>query len=253
MIAHKVSTHFIKSHRSPLHYLFFTTGIKPHYVETITSTRCHPSYHPTMCTIISYDKDEALGFTKIVHETTKYKVYTDGSGYEGGTGAMAVLYKNDRIIRSLQLHLGTNTEHTVYKSELIGNLLALHLLTSLKCHLLSTVIVGLDNQATICSLNNQKHKPAHHLFDLIHRFHTAAKCLYSCQDHIQQCTEIQNSRHCGQNPRIKTRNVCDLCIHWVQGHLNFKPNNKADKLAKKAAKGESSHPADLPAYLPAYL
>ena len=29
MIAHKVSTHFIKSHRSPLHYLFFTTGIKP--------------------------------------------------------------------------------------------------------------------------------------------------------------------------------------------------------------------------------
>lgn len=70
-----------------------------------------------MCTIISYDKDEALGFTKIVHETTKYKVYTDGSGYEGGTGAAAVLYKNDKTIRSLQLHLGTNTEHTVYKYE----------------------------------------------------------------------------------------------------------------------------------------
>ena len=117
---------------------------------------------------------------------------------------------------------------------------------SLKCCLLSTIIIGLDNQATICSLNNQKHKPAHHLLDLIH---TAAKHLHSCQDHIQQWSKIQNLRHVRQNPRIKSKDACDLHIHWVPGHHNFEPNEKAGELAQEAAKGESSLCADLPVSL----
>ena len=153
-----------------------------------------------MCTIISFDKDKALKFAKTAHEATKYKVYTDGSGYKGGIGAVAVLYKGNRAIRLLQYHLGPKTNHTVYKSELTGILLALYLLTALRCCILSTIIIVLDNQAVIRSLNNQEHKPAHHLLDLIH---TAVECLHSHQDHIQRHNEIQRARWRGLNPRSK--------------------------------------------------
>ena len=128
----------------------------------------HLTYNLSMCTTISLDKDKALGFAKIAHDATKFKVYTDGSRYKGGIGVVVVLYKGDRIVRLLQFHLGPKTEHTVYESEIIGISLALYLLTLLRLQILSTIVIGLDNQATICSLNNQEHKPAHHLLDLIH-------------------------------------------------------------------------------------
>ena len=48
-----------------------------------------------------------------------------------------------------------------------------------------------------------------------------------------------------KNPQIKTRGACDLCIHWVPGHHDFEPNEKADELAKDATRGESSLQADL--------
>ena len=130
------------------------SGINPNQVETIIPTRRHPTYNLTMCTIISHDKDEAFEFTKIAHDATKYKVYMDVSCYEGGIGAAAVLYKGDRVIKSLQLHLGPITEHTVYESEIIEILLTLHLLTLLRLCIFSTIVVGLDNQAAIHALNN---------------------------------------------------------------------------------------------------
>ena len=135
-----------------------------------------------MCTTICLDKDKALESVKIAHDATKFKVYMDGSGYEGGIGAVVVLYKGDRVIRSLQLHLGPKAEHTIYESELTGILLTLHLLMSLRLCIPSMIVIWLDNQATICSLNNQEHKPVHHLLDLIH---TVAEQLHSHQDCIQ--------------------------------------------------------------------
>ena len=92
----------------------------------------------------------------------------DSSGYEGGIGAAAVLYKGDRVIKSLQLQLGPITKHTIYESEIIGILLTLHLLTLLRLCIFSMIMVGLDNQPVICALNNQESKPAHHLLDLVH-------------------------------------------------------------------------------------
>ena len=102
-----------------------------------------------MGTIISFDKEDALIFTNIAHNNMKYKVYCDGSGFEGGISAAVVLYDNNRIIKTLQLHLGAATEHTVHESELTGILLTLHLLLLLTKQITNTIIIGLDNQATI--------------------------------------------------------------------------------------------------------
>ena len=97
-----------------------------------------------------------------------YKVYCDGSGFEGDAGTSAVLYKDNCIMKSLCYYLGPLTEHMIYELELVGLLLALHLLPQLTCHLLPSVIIGLDNQVAICSLTNQDSKPAHYLLDAIH-------------------------------------------------------------------------------------
>lgn len=35
LLVQKASTHLVQSHRSPLHYLLFTMGIKPDEIETV--------------------------------------------------------------------------------------------------------------------------------------------------------------------------------------------------------------------------
>ena len=91
----RTSSHFVHSHKSPLHYLFFTTGFKPTPIETISATRCCPTYLPTMRTIISFNKEDALIFANIAHNNMKYKVYCNSSGFEGGISAAVVLYDNN--------------------------------------------------------------------------------------------------------------------------------------------------------------
>ena len=245
-VACRAARRFVKTHRSPLHHLFFTTGLKPQDVETIDPVRRHPNYRPALKTVISNNKESALISANENHAESQYKVYCDGSGFEGGAGASAVLYKGNRIIKSLRYHLGPLTEHTVYESELIGLMLALHLLIGLTCQLLFTVIIGIDNQAAIRSLMNQKSKPAHYLLDKIH---DATERLHQRQDQLQNKTTFQQARRQQQQLTAKSRNVVDLQIHWVPGHLDFSPNDKADELAKDAAAGNSSLPRDLPAFL----
>lgn len=69
---------FIKSHRSPLHYLFFTTGLKPQDIETIDPVHRHPNYCPAMKTVICVDKESALTSANDIHTRNQYKVSTGG-------------------------------------------------------------------------------------------------------------------------------------------------------------------------------
>ncbi|KAF5374596.1 hypothetical protein D9615_008913 [Tricholomella constricta] len=53
---------YVKRHRSPLHNLFFTTGVDPRTVETVLPTRRRPNYAPSFSTHIEDDKASALVF-----------------------------------------------------------------------------------------------------------------------------------------------------------------------------------------------
>ena len=76
---------------------------------------------------------------------------------------------------SLHFHLGPSNKHTVYKGELIGLSLAIHLLTSLHFQFNSYTVIGTDNQAAIRALNNQRPHPGHYILDHIH---DAVECLH---------------------------------------------------------------------------
>ena len=57
----------------------------------------------------------------------------------------------------------------------------------------------------------------------------------------------------GNTGRSMLKGVIDLQVHWVPGHSEFVPNEKADDEAKKAAQGNSSNAKSLPKFLCKHL
>jgi ribonuclease HI len=174
------------------------------------------------------------------------RVYSDGSGFEGGIGASALLYINERLVKVLRVHLGSALEHTVYEAEGVGLLMGLHLLNGLNRQLTHTTVLGTDNQAVIKALGNQKSHAGQYILDAIHK---SAEQLNVKQDRLINRDDRIRTLEAGDNWEGRKRGVIDLQIHWVPGHHDFEPNEKADEEAKKAAKGDSSDVKMLPPLL----
>jgi len=112
---------------------------------------------PLVSTHISRDKKEALSY--IHTHIVDLAVYTDGSGYEGQVGMVATIWPHIDTTggQHLQLQLGWLTTHTIFEAELVGILLAIHIIHHAAQHLGShvrTTLVALDNQAAIATLTN---------------------------------------------------------------------------------------------------
>ena len=245
-IARHAAKRFVNRHHSPLHYLFHQTQLNPLTTKHI-STFCRLPFHkPTFKTKISPSKDVVLELTKKTHNSTKYKVYCDGSSTEGGVSAAAILYKNNWLIKTHRAYLGSADEHTVFEAELVGILLALSLLYNLSCQLIMKPLIGLDNQATLHTLNNEKTKPSHYLLDHIHK---AVEKLNKKQDKIQNPAVFWNTCHTDNCIIAKLSGVVDLRLQWIPGHVDFTLNEKADAEAKRAARGQPSTSTSLPKLL----
>ena len=163
----KAAKRYVKRHRPPLHNLFGLLNVNPSTIETVLPTHRRNNYTPVFTTTIAPDKPTALTQATLNHNT-KVSIYCNGSGYEGGVGASTCLYIDSIETRALQYYLGPDSEHTVYEAEIIGIYLAFHLLSSLMFSPCPPTIVGLDSQATLRALLNQRSHPAHYLLDLVH-------------------------------------------------------------------------------------
>ncbi|KAF5374631.1 hypothetical protein D9615_008911 [Tricholomella constricta] len=188
----------------------------------------------------------ALREANRIHDLAPVSVYCDGSGFEGGIGASAVLYVDKAERASLRYHLGPTTKHTVYEAEIVGLTLGLHLLTKLTRSLDDTTAIGSDSQATIKALNNQRPHPGHYLLDHVH---SAAEKLHFTQDRLARADARSAAKRRGNPWTDRRRRVIDLQIHWTPGHVDFDPNERADELAKTAAQGTTSSTNLLPVYL----
>jgi ribonuclease HI len=222
----RAAKRYVKSHRSPLHELFHYTQISPSTMEKILPTRRRPNFTPAFSTSIADSRHEAIEEAKKLHTTRQVRIYSDGSLYEGGVGASAVLYLGNRFQKSLTYHLGPEHHHTVYEAEIVGLLLGTHLLSSLSRRLHNPIIC-IDNQPSIRALANQKPHPAHYLLD-----------------HLHDATRLLKLKE-----RNKPNGITDdfsLHLTWTPGHENILENEHADKLAKEAAKGLSSPRCSLP-------
>lgn len=112
-------------------------------VVPYTDTGLQPAYD----TIIQ-DRQAARN----VHapKTKEINIYTDGSGIDGKFGAAVVM--RDRTGRWTILHygLGIAMQHTVYKAELTGMILAIHMANSIEN--MCKLSIYTDNQAAILAL-----------------------------------------------------------------------------------------------------
>jgi ribonuclease HI len=236
----------LRCHLSPIHHLLRLINANPNDIESIPPSRRSPGYSPSFKTVIPLSKEDALPLAVISNATSPIRIYSDGSGFEGGIGASALLYIKERLVKVLRVHLGSSLEHTVYEAEGVGLLLGLHLLNGLSRRLPQTTILGTDSQAIIQALSNQKSHAGQYILDAIHQ---SAEHLHAKQDGLLNRDERQRAIEAGENWTGRKRGVIDLQVHWVPGHCGFKPNERADEEAKKAAQGNTSNTKSLPPLL----
>ena len=153
-----------KQHSSPLHILFRTTGIKSKVYEMILPARRRRDYELMADVRIDDDRQVAITNTKAIKGLA---AYADGSGLDGTIGAATILTLNGTELATLRYKLGNETEHTVYEAEVTAVILALHILTQIE-RILHRVTFGVDSQAVLLGLKNQRSKPGHYLLDKLH-------------------------------------------------------------------------------------
>ncbi|TFY52367.1 hypothetical protein EVJ58_g10059 [Rhodofomes roseus] len=177
-----------------------------------------PGWTPPFPVHIADSKDDAAISERTWARKPGYRVYTDGSDIDNGIGASAVLYRpGAREPVVLRHHLGSSTRHTVYEAEIVGLILAAHLLIQeLSARAASCAA---DNMPCLLAVQNRKPHPAHYLIDWL----------------LREINAVLR-RH----PGIK------FSLRWVPGHRDIEGNERADQEAKKAARGEGSSAALLP-------
>jgi ribonuclease HI len=154
------------------------------------------------------------------------QVFTDGSGYNGGIGAAAILVREGQEPRTLRYHLGTDEEHTVYEAETLGLMLAAQLIAT-EPNIVYPISILLDNQAAIkCGTSTSKEGSGF------------------LAGHFDKMTR-QLAKQQRDNGDF------DLTLRWIPGHEGVQGNEHADQEAKKAADGQhqNSPNRELPQYL----
>jgi hypothetical protein len=119
------------------------------------------------------------------------------------------MFSDGQEVDSLCYHLGLISKHTVYKAEIIGLTLGLHLLSGLKkfSHPHLPTILGTNSQATIKALDNQRPHPTHYLLDHVH---DTAEKLHTKQHRLLN-SRAHKSALCQGNPwKDKVRDVIAL-------------------------------------------
>jgi len=117
------------------------------------------------------------------------------------------------------------------------------------------VTIGMDNQAVLMGMKNQKPKPGHHLMDKIHDlledFHVSQARLRGVRVEGYKKgkgrTRLEDGSRGWKDWKLKTH--CEVELTWTPGHEGIEGNELADQEAKRASQGDSSGTKELPAFL----
>ena len=138
-----------RKHQGPVDYLIVSLNLRKANMETITTTSGDP--HPMPCykrRILALREDS---IAEEEQDKADYRVFLDGSGLEGGIGAVAVIYRKGSNIplNHLKAYLGPSTKHNSYEGEAVGGLLACWLIRNTIGTGFKTVSIYIDNQVLI--------------------------------------------------------------------------------------------------------
>ena len=248
-----VARRLIKCHKSLLHCLLHSTAISANSLETILPARRHPSYCPVFSRHIDVSKDDATVYAGYL-ATKEVTVFSDGSCINGSVGMAASLWIKGRRKKTITYHLGHENEHTIFEAELVGVILALHLLRCRKART-ADAYIGLDNQAVIHALGDQKPKLGHYLLDKIHDLAKDFQIVEARKQgegpaglRLGEGVKLNPNRRFSWH-KVKIKRTSRLTITWVPGHVGIEGNETVDAEAKKVAEGHSSELNKLPPFL----
>jgi len=170
-----------RRHKSPLHRIAEMYQFNPDDFETITPATISPKW-TSKAWIQTIDDPTAAAQDAESERLDDVCIYSDGSGQNGNIGGAAILRRKGHTVKSIQMHLGKDTDHTVYEGEVIGLILAIELLKNTQRPQL--VSLALDNQAAIRASVTSKPGPGQYLWNA---FHTNLKNIMQIHglDHVK--------------------------------------------------------------------
>lgn len=83
-------------HKGPISNRFKTSEINHEKFETILPVVQYSLHIPDFSTTVASRRDDSITFEK--NDTADLKVFSDGSGFNDGVGAAAIMYKKGRIL-----------------------------------------------------------------------------------------------------------------------------------------------------------
>ena len=199
------------THLSPHFKLIIFFQVTNHNIETIIPTTPLPPPNTMINTLINNSRESSI--QSKASDDADFKLYADGSCYNNGISATAVLYKKNAIqpLKTLQLFSGSPEEHNTFKAEAAGAILTLWIIEN---HASTTGKKSMSLQSIIQSLKTFNSNSGQHLIQALK-------------------LAIINNRS-------------NLTVKWISSHSKVLGNKKADQLAKKAAEGCSSALTSLP-------
>ena len=148
----------VKRHPSPIHVLVKLSGLRAGDVAPPPKLSLEQVKQSLFRGII--DESQEASIEGKCSDKAWIRIYTDGSAITGnrGVGASAALFEAGQPnFVACQFHLGKETDHTSYKAELTGVLMALHLVMSMPPN--STISIYSDNQATLKAITSPPDGP----------------------------------------------------------------------------------------------
>ena len=206
-----------QKHSGPLDNLLKIFELRDTEIESIYPAITLKSLSPRHRIEIDSSREESINSERI--DDADYKVFTDGSGHDGGIGASAILYEKGRarILKTLQAFMGTSAKHNTFEAEAVGAILALWVLDNTPESVGKRVTLYTDNQSIAATLPYPKATSGQYLLSALR-------------------SAIEGTG-------------CRLTIRWISAHSKVKGNEEADRVAKNAAEGRSSARVDLPQIL----
>lgn len=201
-----------RNHIPPIIALLRLYSLKPAETEVIlaTSYRKLGNTCPVPTHIAQTREDSKA---QEANSTADYKIYVDGSGYEGGTGAAAVVTQDGREVSVASHTLGPLTHYTTFDAEAVGLLLAANEILSR--NLQGNIDIYMDNQSVIQRMESGKKGTGQYILA-----------------YAEEALVLSKER------ATASESPLNMKLQWISAHDDVVGNERADTLAKEAATGK---------------
>ena len=206
---------YVKRHKSSLHHLTCAYLLNPNTIEKIHPAQCWPNELSPHSSSIAQTKENSIWEHNECLQGTR--IYTNGSSLNDKIGAAAILHHPNGNTWILHYHLGPFKQHTIYKAEAVGLILATKLLLD-ELDVYKPVSIFINNQAAIKSSDIFQTRPGHYLIDNF-------------------CASIK------QIKKIHHLHAQDIILWWIPGHNGIEGNEKADSEAQLTSEGPEHNSA----------